>query len=739
MLTAPASTEKLLIKRVVPATQPSDFVNNDASDAEVVEDALDRLTMIVQQKNADSDYPIRLSDAETPTDALTHLPFDRASTFLAFNASKELVASVGSDGAAGPLGLALAASGGSALIGTVQSGTGATPLILRDYVEDDGGFNLLGFVSQTQKAALRAGTNTDDVAAGLQLAIDAATDEATAGAAPFPFAGHFGQCAKVFIPALPGPVRISNVNIYAPLTLEGVNPKGSRLIGVSGATGYLLNFDGFNAAASILAQGEIPGVIMRNLGLEGNNRQASYGAIYLAALAQSHFDNLNIELFTRESLKFYSSVLESTFSRITTRYCGNVTTGHPDINLFDEHAAAGERDAHNMLIFDKIISIFPFGHHFNLDTAASRALLTRDIFFNKIFCHAVISGGTGSEPVPTTAQESTSAFVIGSATGIHLTDVYVPVQGTAVPTIHQKAGTHATGPSGTIINGFRTGGRTAATADRVGIKLEVGDLSVDNARLQNCQEGSIVTSTGTSLYLGDNVRADEAASYAADTVVTKNLGRKQHDKAVAVKRVVIADAAILATDASLGNFFTCGMGATGRTMGAPTNPTDGQIITYSLLGVNAGVPTIMAWNAVFTLKSGSFGIGPGMTRTITFQYDAANVVWVETGRDPLPQGNVTLTDAAPVAVNALLGDTFYVTVTAARQIANPTNRTPGQKLTFVIIQDGTGGWAITWDTAYKNAWSDTGNTLGLRSTITFSDDDSTIYLTQQGAQSAYMA
>jgi hypothetical protein len=133
MLTAPASTEKLLIKRVVPATQPSDFVNNDASDAEVVEDALDRLTMIAQQKNADSDYPIRLSDAETPTDALTHLPFDRASKFLAFNASKELVASDGSDGTEGALAVALAASTGSSIVGFAQSGTGA---IAGETVED---------------------------------------------------------------------------------------------------------------------------------------------------------------------------------------------------------------------------------------------------------------------------------------------------------------------------------------------------------------------------------------------------------------------------------------------------------------------------------------------------------------------------------------------------------------------------------------------------------------------------
>jgi hypothetical protein len=157
MLTAPASTEKLLIKRVVPATQPSDFVNNDASDAEVVEDALDRLTMIAQQKNADSDYPIRLSDAETPTDALTVLPFDRASKVLAFNSSKELIATESEEAAA--LSAALAESGGSSLIGFVQSGIGA-------------------LTTRTVEAALRAITRTGDydTAANFGTATDALTE-----------------------------------------------------------------------------------------------------------------------------------------------------------------------------------------------------------------------------------------------------------------------------------------------------------------------------------------------------------------------------------------------------------------------------------------------------------------------------------------------------------------------------------------------------------------------------------
>lgn len=49
MLTAPASGETLIIQRNVPATQTSDFPPNDRLPAATVENALDKLTMLVQQ------------------------------------------------------------------------------------------------------------------------------------------------------------------------------------------------------------------------------------------------------------------------------------------------------------------------------------------------------------------------------------------------------------------------------------------------------------------------------------------------------------------------------------------------------------------------------------------------------------------------------------------------------------------------------------------------------------------
>lgn len=95
---APAVGTTLLIRRVLPLVQEADFVNNDINDAEVSETALDKLTMIAQQISETSGRGVAIPAVETATDALTVLPFDRASKYLAFDANKEMIAS---DGPAG--------------------------------------------------------------------------------------------------------------------------------------------------------------------------------------------------------------------------------------------------------------------------------------------------------------------------------------------------------------------------------------------------------------------------------------------------------------------------------------------------------------------------------------------------------------------------------------------------------------------------------------------------------------
>ncbi len=86
LLTAPASASAVRVSRSVPLTQLTDYQRNDSFPAESHERALDKLTQIDQQIQAELDRALRVSTTE---DALPVLPSvtGRAQKFLYFDAS----------------------------------------------------------------------------------------------------------------------------------------------------------------------------------------------------------------------------------------------------------------------------------------------------------------------------------------------------------------------------------------------------------------------------------------------------------------------------------------------------------------------------------------------------------------------------------------------------------------------------------------------------------------------------
>ena len=98
----------------------------------------------------------------------------------------------------------------------------------------------------------------------------------------------------------------------------------------------------------------------------------------------------------------------------------------------------------------------------------------------------------------------------------------------------------------------------------------------------------------------------------------------------------------------------------------------------------------------------------------------------------------TGTYAATFVPNPMLGRTIVLTLTGNVTIDTPTNPNMGgigNRLTFVIIQDGTGSRTVGWNAVYKQAWSDTGFAASKRSTITFEWDGTN--WNQVGGQSPY--
>jgi hypothetical protein len=63
-------------------------------------------------------------------------------------------------------------------------------------------------------------------------------------------------------------------------------------------------------------------------------------------------------------------------------------------------------------------------------------------------------------------------------------------------------------------------------------------------------------------------------------------------------------------------------------------------------------------------------------------------------------GSVALTDASTIAVDASLGNHFRVTLGGNRTLGTPSNPADGQKISFEIIQDGTGGRTLGYTSVY---------------------------------------
>jgi hypothetical protein len=86
---------------------------------------------------------------------------------------------------------------------------------------------------------------------------------------------------------------------------------------------------------------------------------------------------------------------------------------------------------------------------------------------------------------------------------------------------------------------------------------------------------------------------------------------------------------------------------------------------------------------------------------------------------------IALTDAATIAVNASLGNTFTVTLGGNRTLGTPSNPTSGQKIIVRVTQDGTGGRTLSYSSGWNLGADFTG--LGLSTTAGATDYIGAIY------------
>ncbi len=160
-VTAPGSTDTVVIQRKLGLTQGTDYVANDPFPAESHEDALDRLTFITQQIQEEVDRSIKASVTNTiSTTEFAVSAADRANKFFAFDSAGDLVV--------------------SQEIGTFRGNwAGSTSYAQRDIVKDTSTNNI--FIVNTAHTSSGAQPLTSNAnSAKYDLLVDAATATAQA-------------------------------------------------------------------------------------------------------------------------------------------------------------------------------------------------------------------------------------------------------------------------------------------------------------------------------------------------------------------------------------------------------------------------------------------------------------------------------------------------------------------------------------------------------------------------------
>lgn len=165
-VTAPGSTDTVVIQRKLDLTQGTDYVANDPFPAESHEDALDRLTFITQQIQEEVDRSIKASVTNTiSTTEFAVSATDRANKFFAFDSAGDLIV--------------------SQEIGTFRGNWAAsTSYAQRDIVKDTSTNNIfIVNTAHTSSGAQPLTTNANSAKYDLLVDAASATTSATAAAA----------------------------------------------------------------------------------------------------------------------------------------------------------------------------------------------------------------------------------------------------------------------------------------------------------------------------------------------------------------------------------------------------------------------------------------------------------------------------------------------------------------------------------------------------------------------------
>lgn len=148
-------------------------------------------------------------------------------------------------------------------------------------------------------------------------------------------------------------------------------------------------------------------------------------------------------------------------------------------------------------------------------------------------------------------------------------------------------------------------------------------------------QGDLLAATATGvlspLHIGANTQVLTVDVVAAQDLSYKPGGSGGIPVPFVLTPVALLDAPTIATDAALGNGFRVTLGGN-RTLGAPTNPSDGQMVIYEIKQGSGGQTLTLAGGAggfAFgtDLTSITLSVGAGKVDLIGVRYNLANNRW----------------------------------------------------------------------------------------------------------------
>lgn len=184
---------------------------------------------------------------------------------------------------------------------------------------------------------------------------------------------------------------------------------------------------------------------------------------------------------------------------------------------------------------------------------------------------------------------------------------------------------------------FRATGRTDITlsvtlTDPFWIRLvrTLDDISM--YWKQNDNDPWILVGTHSNLNLGSDMTAElesETGAYIHRVILYDNSFNGSATKAKFVKEIPLTDAATISVDASMGNLFTVTLGGN-RTLGAPTNGKQGQMIVFRIAQDATGSRTL-AFNSVYRfstdIPSPTLSTAANAIDYLGFIYNEADSKW----------------------------------------------------------------------------------------------------------------